>query len=136
MANYIITNDGLVNADELMHWKYIKKIPNGKGGYRYIYDASELKKAEIGQNVAKTAYGLAKADRDKDYVVKNGKRTTMRIATSSAQSKMYDAKDKRLAENEKKYKAAKRKYQKEKVQSTLAKGAYKVGKYLKKLASK
>ncbi len=58
-ANYILTSDGVfisqdelfhgrdihyidLDPDELMHWKYIKrvKLPNGK--YRYYYDYNEL----------------------------------------------------------------------------------------------
>ena len=44
MANYIYTNDGLVNTDELMHkgrFKYVNKIPDGRGGYKYIYYRQE-----------------------------------------------------------------------------------------------
>lgn len=42
MSNYIYTNDGkLHNADELVHAKYIKRVPNGKGGYRYYYDYND-----------------------------------------------------------------------------------------------
>lgn len=43
--NYIIHNGMLISSDELMHWKYIKKVKkNGK--WVYYYDDSEVKKAE------------------------------------------------------------------------------------------
>ena len=43
-----------LNNDELMHWKYIKKIPNGDGTFRYFYK-------ETGGLGLKTAWDLAKA---------------------------------------------------------------------------
>ena len=45
MSDYIYTNGELYNVDELAHanFKYIKRIPNGKGGWKYIYDVDLLK---------------------------------------------------------------------------------------------
>lgn len=43
-----------MNKDELKHWKYIKKIPNGDGTFRYFY------KETSGLGL-KTAWDLAKA---------------------------------------------------------------------------
>ena len=44
MSNYFIGPDGnLYNTDELMHFKYLKKVKvNGK--WRYYYDADQLRK--------------------------------------------------------------------------------------------
>ena len=53
MANYIYTNGNLYNAESLAHaYKYIKKVPNGKGGFTYIYDDSYVRKADRDLDVA------------------------------------------------------------------------------------
>ncbi len=42
MSNYIMHNGQLHNADELMHWKYVKRVrKNGK--WVYYYDRSQLR---------------------------------------------------------------------------------------------
>ena len=47
-SNYTIINGRLLNADELAHgYKYIKKEPDGKGGYRYYYKIGDRKSSAM-----------------------------------------------------------------------------------------
>lgn len=47
--------------DEIMHWKYIKRVKLPGGGYRYYYDESELKKYEAEAKAAKAATSVTEA---------------------------------------------------------------------------
>lgn len=66
LSNYIISNGELHNADELVHWKYIKreKMPNGK--WRYYYDDPLDAKYKAGH----AKYELEIAKRNKEAAKK------------------------------------------------------------------
>ena len=81
-----IGSDGSLRSNELRHWKYVKKIPVGKG-YRYFYSMEEYrayladpeaKLKETGNRVKKDLEGLGRRGQSeirkrKQKVAKNTK---------------------------------------------------------------
>lgn len=180
--NYILTSDGNfmstqelmhsrniryidLDEDEMMHWKYIKrvKLPNGK--YRYYYDESELKKYEnevkqarskqlnaalrtaiAEEKYSKTSSALVKAvskhnaalDAD-DIKSTYHEEVKARQADDAASSELYRAKrDGKQAD--KLVERATKKYQTKKITSfaerTISKGIVAIANWLSNLGSK
>lgn len=73
-SNYIYTGTDLISENELRHYKYLKKVKSPSGKWRYIYDESELKRAEAAINATEKA--LSDKDGDMTYVDSVGRTVT------------------------------------------------------------
>jgi hypothetical protein len=95
----IIYSSNMRREDELMHWKYLKKVklPNGK--YRYIYDENELKKYEESMNASERATVNAAIDvvnlqKEYDTATKNYNDASLKnqlAVTTKKQAETFDA---------------------------------------------
>lgn len=98
--NYILTSDGIfisekdlmhssikyidLGPDEIMHWKYIKrvKLPNGK--YRYYYDESELIFAKGKADIARVAADAANSNIGSQVVSQSARKDLNDVALKMA----------------------------------------------------
>lgn len=103
MSDYIYTNGELYNVDELMHanFKYIKRIPNGKGGWKYIYDVDLLKSnlKNVKNKVVTKARDVIGYDEKEAYEKAKSEAATVRKAYDAAK-KEYDASTQKRYEKE------------------------------------
>lgn len=99
--NYIITSNGSfisedklfhgrniryidLDPDELIHWKYIKRMKLSNGKYRYYYDESELKIAKGKADAARVAADAANSSIGSRVTSKDNRKRLNDLARKTA----------------------------------------------------
>lgn len=129
-------------SNGLYHYKYLKKVKSPSGKWRYIYDESELKKAEKEIQDLKTARKnmpdkdgyISYINKDGDYVSKNPKTgSSIKVYDNRKQTKQDKFKENIDSNIKKKEKAHARQKIKDIPKRVISKGISFVNKTIMKL---
>jgi hypothetical protein len=148
MANYIYTNNGLINADELKHWKYVKRERVGDT-WRYYYSDDEYQNAKRKNDSLKKDYDdgtklknllTKKIDETRKKAESDGEITTDEYIDIRVREEVLKKINKVHIELGKKYVQSNEKFKKIKNKTlprrTIAKGAAAVANFFEKTKKK